>query len=117
MGASYHKKGSHWFWDFLFYALFGVVITSSTHIAGVLMVFSYLIVPSVLGSVFFKTIRGRLIFGWLLSSVVSMIGMALSYELDVPVGALIVVLFTLLPVLFLLFLSVTGKSLNKGPAR
>ena len=33
------------FWDFVFYALFGVVITSSVSVAGVLQVFAYLIVP------------------------------------------------------------------------
>ncbi len=98
----------HWIWDFLFYALFGVVITSSTHIAGVLMVFSFLIVPAILGSVFFKTTRARLLFGWSLSAVVSVIGMFLSYTLDVPVGALIVVIFTSLPILALLYFSLTG---------
>ena len=35
------------FWDFLFYASFGFVVTSSVAIAGVLLVFCYLIVPSV----------------------------------------------------------------------
>lgn len=93
----------HWFWDFLFYALFGVVITSSTHIAGVLMVFSYLIVPSILGQVFFTSVRARLLFGWTLSAVLSVVGMFVSYKLDVPVGAFIVVLFTSLPVLVLLW--------------
>jgi zinc/manganese transport system permease protein len=97
-----HQEGS-WFWDFLFYALFGVVITSSTHIAGVLMVFSFLIVPSLLGSVFFQTIRGRLLFGWILSSILSVLGMYVSYTLDMPVGAVIVVLFASLPVLALLY--------------
>jgi zinc/manganese transport system permease protein len=103
----------HWIWDFLFYALFGVVITSSTHVAGVLMVFSFLIVPAMLGAVFFKTIKGRLIFGWGLSAFVSVIGMWLSYTLDVPVGALIVVLFTALPILTLLYFAVTGRALQR----
>jgi zinc/manganese transport system permease protein len=110
--ASRAGHTAHWFWDFLFYALFGVVITSSTHIAGVLMVFSFLIVPSMLSTVFFTTIRSRLIFGWTLSAIVSVLGMALSYKLDVPVGALIVVLFTALPVLALLFMG--AKSLAKA---
>ncbi len=99
--SSPHQK-THWGWDFLFYALFGVVITSSTHIAGVLMVFSFLIVPSMLSTVFFSRIRDRLLFGWGISAIISILGMALSYKLDVPVGALIVVLFTSLPVLVLL---------------
>ncbi len=107
--ASEHKEEAHWFWDFLFYALFGVVITSSTHVAGVLMVFSYLIVPSVLGAVFFNTIKARLLFGWTLSTVLSVVGMYASYKLDVPVGAFIVVLFASLPVLVLLGFGLCGR--------
>lgn len=111
--ASSDGKGSG-LWDFLFYALFGVVITSSTHIAGVLMVFSFLIVPSLLSTVFFSGIRARLLFGWALSAVVSVAGMALSYKWDVPVGALIVVLFTLLPVLLLLLIPLFPKYVVDG---
>ena len=93
-------------WDFLFYALFGVVITSSVSMAGVLQVFAYLIVPSVVGSVFFRTIRARLFFGWGLGFVLSLIGMALSYRFDLPAGAFMVVCFAALPVLLLLWASV-----------
>lgn len=98
-----NDEPAHWFWDFLFYALFGVVITSSTSIAGVLQVFSYLIVPSLLGSAFFKTIPARLAFGWILGGVLSFAGVAISYKWDLPVGATIVVLFTVLPLVVLLF--------------
>jgi zinc/manganese transport system permease protein len=90
-------------WDFLFYALFGVVITSSVSMAGVLQVFSYLIVPSVVGTLFFKTIRARLIFGWILGFILSFTGLTLSYFWDLPAGAFIVVCFAGLPVLLLLF--------------
>jgi zinc/manganese transport system permease protein len=96
-----HAKGTA-FWDFLFYALFGVVITSSVSLAGVLQVFSYLIVPSVVGTLFFKTIRARLFFGWALGFALSFLGMLLSYLWDLPAGAFIVVCFTALPVMLLL---------------
>ncbi|HEY8279683.1 MAG TPA: metal ABC transporter permease [Bdellovibrionota bacterium] len=89
-------------WDFLFYALFGVVITSSVSMAGVLQVFAYLIVPAVLSTLFFDSIRARLLFGWALGLVLSFLGMALSYFWDLPAGAFIVVCFAALPVLFLL---------------
>lgn len=92
-------------WDFLFYALFGVVITSSTHVAGVLLVFSFLIVPAVVSGLFFSTTRARLLFGWLLSSLLSVAGMYISYKTDAPVGAVMVVLFTIIPILSLLALS------------
>ncbi len=90
-------------WDFLFYALFGVVITSSVSIVGVLQVFAYLIVPSIVSTLFFKSIQARLLFGWGLGIVLSVIGMGLSYVWDYPSGAFIVVLFTLIPILLLLF--------------
>lgn len=103
IGASFEHSsalsGPHWFWDFLFYALFGVVITSSTPIAGVLLVFSFLIVPSVMSTLFFSTLRARLIFGWIFGTLVSLSGMWLSYRLDLPVGAVLVVLFTAIPIL------------------
>jgi zinc/manganese transport system permease protein len=89
-------------WDFLFYALFGVVITSSVSLAGVLQVFAYLIVPAVVGTLFFKTIRARLLFGWALGFVMSFVGLLLSYLWDMPAGAFIVVCFSALPVLLLL---------------
>lgn len=94
------NKGGHW--DFLFYALFGVVITSSVSMAGVLQVFAYLIVPSVVSTLFFSTIRARLVFGWILGFVLSLLGMILSYHWDLPAGAFIVVCFAALPVLLLL---------------
>lgn len=92
---------THGIWDFLFYAIFGVVITSSTHIAGVLMVFSFLIVPAIVSTLFFTSVRARLTFGWVLSVVLSVAGITASYVLDVPVGAMIVILFTSAPVLLL----------------
>ncbi|MCM2322609.1 MAG: metal ABC transporter permease [Oligoflexia bacterium] len=90
------------FWDFLFYALFGVVITSSVSVAGVLQVFAYLIVPSVVSTLFFTSIRARLLFGWLLGLILSVAGMGLSYRWDLPAGAFIVVCFALVPVVLLL---------------
>jgi zinc/manganese transport system permease protein len=97
-----HAAGNSGKWDFLFYALFGVVITSSVSVAGVLQVFAYLIVPAVVGSLFFGTIRSRLIFGWLLGFVLSFAGLFFSYLWDLPAGAFIVVCFASLPVLLLL---------------
>ncbi len=95
-------------WDFIFYALFGVVITSSVHVSGVLLVFSFLIVPAVVASLFFQTITGRLIFGWSLGFLLSVLGMFLSYHWDMPAGAFIVVVFTALPILL-----VAGYPLRK----
>jgi zinc/manganese transport system permease protein len=97
-----HEVKARGFWDFVFYALFGVVITSSVSVAGVLQVFAYLIVPSVVGTLFFTSIKSRLFFGWALGFLLSFLGMLLSYRWDLPAGAFIVVCFATLPVLLLL---------------
>ncbi len=81
------------FWDFLFYASFGFVVTSSVAIAGVLLVFCYLIVPSVAAMLYAETIGKRLAIGWTMGTVVSALGVYLSLVLDLPTGATIVCTF------------------------
>src|SRR5512136_3160051 len=80
-------------WDFLFYASFGFVVTSSVAIAGVLLVFCYLIVPSVGAMLFADRIGPRLAIGWTMGTLVSALGCYLSVQLDLPTGATIVVTF------------------------
>ena len=81
------------FWDFLFYASFGFVVTRSVAIAGVLLVFCYLIVPSVGGILFAERIGPRLAIGWVMGVGVSMLGMYFSVLFDLPTGATIVCTF------------------------
>ena len=81
------------FWDFLFYASFGFVVTSSVAIAGVLLVFCYLIVPSVAAMLYAESIGRRLAIGWTMGTVVSAAGVYLSLVLDLPTGATIVCTF------------------------
>jgi zinc/manganese transport system permease protein len=81
------------FWDLLFYGSFGFVVTSSVAIAGVLLVFCYLIVPSVAGMLFAKTIGKRLAVAWTMGFLVSALGIYLSVKLDLPTGAAIVCTF------------------------
>src|SRR5215467_14332514 len=83
------------FWDFLFYASFGFVVTSSVSIAGVLLVFCYLIVPSVAAMLYADRIGPRLAIGWTMGTVVSALGVYLSLQLDLPTGATIVCTFGL----------------------
>ncbi len=81
------------FWDFLFYASFGFVVTSSVSIAGVLLVFCYLIVPSVAAMLYSERIGRRLAIGWTMGTIVSAAGVFLSLKLDLPTGATIVCTF------------------------
>jgi zinc/manganese transport system permease protein len=87
------------FWDFLFYASFGFVVTSSVSIAGVLLVFCYLIVPSVAAMLYAETVGRRLAIGWSMGTIVSALGVYLSLQLDLPTGATIVCTFGLVLIL------------------
>ena len=80
-------------WDFVFYASFGVVVTSSVRIAGVLLVFSYLIVPALASILIGGSIPTRLIVGWAFGTVVSVLGVTTSAAIDLPTGATIVCVF------------------------
>jgi zinc/manganese transport system permease protein len=86
-------------WDFLFYASFGFVVTSSVLIAGVLLVFCYLIVPSVGAMLYAENISVRLAIGWTMGTLVSALGVYLSLKLDLPTGATIVCTFGIVLVL------------------
>ena len=98
------------FWDFLFYASFGIVVTRSVAIAGVLLVFCYLIVPSVGAMLWAKRIGPRLAIGWIMGGVVSMLGMYFSVLFDLPTGATIVCTFGGMLVLMALVRPLVARS-------
>jgi zinc/manganese transport system permease protein len=76
--------------EFLFFASFAVVLVKSVHMAGILQVFSFLVIPALIGRLFFKRQSTILIVGWLVGVLVSVLGMFLSYRLDLPTAPLIV---------------------------
>jgi zinc/manganese transport system permease protein len=82
-----------WLWDLLFYLSFGLVITSSVQIAGILLVFSFLIVPALCSMLFFSDVGRRVLWGWLVGSVVSLGGLLRSYFFDLPTGPALVACF------------------------
>ncbi len=86
-------------WDFFFYAIFGLVVTSFVRIAGVLLVFSYLIVPAVCGINLAQRMPNRLLIGWLIALLGGVAGLFLSYWWDLPSGAAIVCTFGALLIL------------------
>jgi zinc/manganese transport system permease protein len=80
-------------WDFIFYVTFGVVVTSSVQIAGVLLVFSFLVVPAVCAMMFFGSVGPRLLMGWVLGMLASAGGLWASATWDLPTGASVVGMF------------------------
>ena len=93
---AYRRGWNVRFWDFLFYVSFGFVVTSSVKIAGVLLVFSFLVVPSAAAILFSSNTKTRLILGWAIGFLASAFGMAVSYYLDLPTGASVVCVFGLI---------------------
>jgi zinc/manganese transport system permease protein len=80
-------------WEFVFYASFGIVVTSSVAIAGVLLVFSFLIIPAAIGVMFADSLSRQLAIGWISGTLVSAAGLAASFVFDLPTGAAMVCAF------------------------
>jgi zinc/manganese transport system permease protein len=80
-------------WEFIFYATLGIVVTSSVAIAGVLLVFSFLIIPAAIGVMFAESLSRQLAIGWIVGTFVSAAGLAASFIFDLPTGAAMVCAF------------------------
>ena len=80
-------------WEFVFYATFGMVVTSSVALAGVLLVFSFLIVPAAIGVMFASSLGRQLAIGWMAGTLTSAVGLATSFAFDLPTGAAMVCAF------------------------
>lgn len=80
-------------WEFVFYATFGAVVTSSVAIAGVLLVFSFLIIPAAVGVMFAASQARQLAIGWITGTFTSAAGLAASFAFDLPTGAAMVCAF------------------------
>jgi zinc/manganese transport system permease protein len=80
-------------WDVVFYGSFALVVTSSVRIAGVLLVFSYLIVPAALAGLFSASLLRRLLVAWALGAALTALGLYASWTWDLPTGPAIVTAF------------------------
>ena len=113
--AAYEQGMRVRWWDFLFYASFGFVVTSFVRIAGVLLVFTYLIVPAVCSISLAQALRNRLLIGWVVSLIGGVAGLFLSYRADLSPGAAIVCTFGAL--LVIVSLIALGKNLTRPKMR
>jgi zinc/manganese transport system permease protein len=80
-------------WDFWFYASFGVAVTLSVPVAGVLLVFTMLVVPATTAFLFTREIRRLVVISWSTGVVASFLGLWLSYVGDLPTGPLIICMY------------------------
>lgn len=92
------QKGDR-LWDFFFYLTFGLVIVFSVRVAGILLVFSFLVVPTAISALYSLSWKVRLLIGWAVGLIVTVLGLFLSYVLDLPAGPSIVLLLGIFLVL------------------
>ncbi len=93
---AFHRGWNVRWWDFLFYLSFGVMITFSVGIGGILMVFAYLVIPACVAILIHARMRARLAVGWATGVAGSALGLVASYYLDMPTGPAVVVVLGLM---------------------
>ncbi|HSH92795.1 MAG TPA: iron chelate uptake ABC transporter family permease subunit [Roseimicrobium sp.] len=103
-------------WDFLFYALFGLMVTSFLQIGGVLLVFSYLIVPAVCANFLAQRLGILLLIGWVVATLSSVVGLYASYRFDLPTGAAIVCALGLALVIVAAIAKLRGPGISVKPS-
>jgi zinc/manganese transport system permease protein len=114
-GAAARGRRLFW-WDLAFYAMFGFVVTSSVQIAGVLLVFGFLVIPAVAGLMATQRTGAALAVGWLFGAAGSFVGLVGSIRLDLPAAPSILVSLSGLLVLLWIGLGLAGRGRGRGPA-
>lgn len=99
-------------WDFLFYFSFGVAITLAVPIAGVLLVFTFLVVPAATAFLFTRNVRLLIAVSWLTAAVAAAAGLTVSFQFDLPTGPIIVCAFGCL----LLLAGLVRRAVRARPA-
>jgi zinc/manganese transport system permease protein len=102
-------------WDFVFYMLFGIVVTSFVHIGGVLLVFTYLVVPAVCATYVVSSLRAKFAVGWAIATIASLVSLLITANVDLPIGAAIVCVLGLVLLVFLVIRKIIRKASGKGP--
>ncbi len=92
--ATAKTKRNLFLWDVLFYGTFGIVVTSSVRIAGVLLVFALLVIPSVAGVLVSDRTSVRLIVGWVFGFICCIVGLMAAFAFDTPAAPMILAVLT-----------------------
>lgn len=101
-------------WDFLFYVLFGVVVTVSVSIVGVLLVFSFLVIPAVIAFLFTYRAGALLAIAWSVGSAAVVLGLIASFETDLPTGPMVVCAFAFSLIVAFIVRRVIGERASDG---
>ncbi len=105
-----YGNGNHRFWEFLFFLSFAFVLVSSVQLAGILQVFSFLVIPALIGRLYTRDPVRILFKGWLIGLAMSLFGVSLSFKLDVPTAPLIVASLSLVFFILLAFKAMRAKA-------
>ncbi|HEX6616476.1 MAG TPA: iron chelate uptake ABC transporter family permease subunit [Gemmatimonadales bacterium] len=97
-------------WDFLFYLSFGLVITFSVPIAGVLLVFSFLVVPAAIAFQYSRRQGVLALISWLAGAVASSSGLLVSFKYDLPTGPVVVCMFGVLLLIAFAVRRIVGRT-------
>lgn len=99
---TYEKRGGYW-WEFLFFLSFAFVLVSSVSTAGILQVFSFLIIPALIGRLCSQKIFHALLIGWAVGIGASFFGLFASYKMDMPAAPLLIAFLSAVFFLILIF--------------
>jgi zinc/manganese transport system permease protein len=105
-----YEESSGPFWEFLFFLSFAFVLVSSVQLAGILQVFSFLVIPALIGRLYTRDPVKILVGGWGIGLAASMVGITISYELDLPTAPLIVASLSVAFFFLLAFRTWRGKA-------
>lgn len=105
-----YKGGGGFFWEFLFFLSFAIVLVKSVQIAGILLVFSFLVIPALIGRLYTREPFRILVLGWLTGLAVTFFGITVSYMLDLPTAPFIVAVLTIVFFLLLLWKAFRTKA-------
>ncbi len=109
MTDTYNNKNSSYsfLWDFLFYTTFGIAVVHSVRVGGILTVFAFLIIPASISALFSKSWLSRILIGWGLGTIVTALGLYLSWTMDVPSSPTVILFLGVF-----LLLTILAKSLG-----
>ncbi len=104
-------KEDSFLWEFLFFLSFALMLVNSIKIAGILQVFSFLIIPALIGKTLTREPSGILIRGWIAGILASIAGITISYKFDISTSSLIVAFLSLT---FFVILAMRMLKMNQG---
>jgi zinc/manganese transport system permease protein len=89
LALTYEGRGTA-FLEFLFFASFAVMLVRSVKMAGILQVFSFLVIPALIGRLYSLRPFIILMIGWIVGVLITIAGIAISYKFDAPTAPFIV---------------------------